>query len=89
VIPKIKAILRILRPGIFIMFSVQGPVSNEDRRTSMRLFAQDVMPALRDYAKEIDLPDPFERTPGSVALGGGVKRGTVVDRSPLAELGLR
>jgi alkanesulfonate monooxygenase SsuD/methylene tetrahydromethanopterin reductase-like flavin-dependent oxidoreductase (luciferase family) len=87
VIPKVKAILRILRPGVFIMFSVQGPVSNEDRRTSMRLFAQEVMPALHDYAREIDLPDPFQRTPGSVNLNAS--RTPVVDRGPLAELGLR
>jgi len=89
VLPKIKAILRILRPGVFIMFSVQGPVSNEDRRTSMRLFAQDVMPALHEYAREIDLPDPFQRTPGSVALNGGASRAPVADRTPLKELGLR
>jgi alkanesulfonate monooxygenase SsuD/methylene tetrahydromethanopterin reductase-like flavin-dependent oxidoreductase (luciferase family) len=86
---KVKAILSILRPGVFIMFSVQGPVSDEDRRTSMRLFAQEVMPALRDYAKEIDLPDPFQRTPGSVTLSNGAKRAPVADRGPLAELGLR
>jgi len=88
VIPKIKAMLRVLRPGIFIMFSVQGPVSNEERMTSMRLFAQEVIPALRDYAKEIDLPDPVERKPGSVQLRNG-SRAPVVDRAPLAELGLR
>jgi len=86
---KVKAILRILRPGVFIMFSVQGPVSNEDRRTSMRLFAQEVMPALHEYAKEIDLPDSFQRTPGSVSLNGGTSRGPVVERAPLQELGLR
>jgi len=85
---KVKAILRILRPGVFIMFSVQGPVSNEERQSSMRMFAQEVMPALRAYAKELDLPDPFERTPGSVALTNGTKRAPVADRGPLAELGL-
>jgi alkanesulfonate monooxygenase SsuD/methylene tetrahydromethanopterin reductase-like flavin-dependent oxidoreductase (luciferase family) len=89
VIPKIKTMLRVLRPGVFIMFSVQGPVSNEDRMTSMRLFAQDVIPALREYAKEIDLPDSFERTPGSVNLRSGVARAPVVDRAPLKELGLK
>jgi alkanesulfonate monooxygenase SsuD/methylene tetrahydromethanopterin reductase-like flavin-dependent oxidoreductase (luciferase family) len=89
VIPKIKAILRILRPGVFIMFSVQGPVGNEERQASMRLFAQEVMPALHDYAKEINLPDPFQRVPGSVALSDGVARAPVVDRAPLSELGLR
>ena len=49
--PKIKAILSVLRPGVFIMFSIQGPVGNEDRMTSMRLFAQEVMPALKEHAK--------------------------------------
>jgi alkanesulfonate monooxygenase SsuD/methylene tetrahydromethanopterin reductase-like flavin-dependent oxidoreductase (luciferase family) len=86
---KIKAILNILRPGVFIMFSVQGPVSNEDRMASMRLFAQEVMPALHEHAKTIDLPDPFQRTPGSVALAAGVARAPVADRAPLQELGLR
>ena len=71
VIPKIKSILSVLRPGVFIMFSIQGPVGNDDRRTSMRLFAQDVMPALKEHAKAIDLPDPFQRTPGSVKLDVG------------------
>jgi len=88
VLPKIKAILSILRPGVFIMFSVQGPVGNEERMASMRLFAQEVMPALHDYAREIDLPDPFQRTPGSVALNGAA-RAPVADRIPLKELGLR
>ncbi|MGH7948931.1 MAG: LLM class flavin-dependent oxidoreductase [Candidatus Binataceae bacterium] len=89
VIPKIKTMLRVLRPGVFIMFSVQGPVRNEDRLTSMRLFAQEVIPALREYATEIDLPDSFERTPGSVKLQTGASRTPVVDRAPLTELGLR
>jgi hypothetical protein len=88
VLAKVKTILRILRPGVFIMFSVQGPVSNDERRTSMRLFAQEVTPGLREYAREIDLPDPFERTPGSVQLANG-RRERVVDRAPLQELGLR
>jgi hypothetical protein len=55
----------------------------------MRLFAQEVMPALREYGKEIDLPDPFQRTPGSVGLNNGAKRAPVADRGPLTELGLR
>jgi hypothetical protein len=70
------------------MFSVQGPVGNEERRNSMRLFAQGVMPGLHEYAREIDLPDPFERTPGSIELINGTRQ-NVVDRTPLQELGLR
>ena len=85
---KIKTIMGILRPSIFTVFQVQGPVSNEDRRNSMRLLAQEVMPAMKEYAKEIDLPDPFERFPGSVKLQAGSKRAPVVDRTPLASLKL-
>jgi hypothetical protein len=85
---KIKTILGVLRTSIFTVFQVQGPVSNADRKTSMRLFAQEVMPALKEYGKEIDLPDPFQRFPGSVKLPAGAKRAPVSDRTPLASLKL-
>jgi hypothetical protein len=88
VIPKVKTMLQVLRPGIFIFFHIQGPVSNADRLTSMRLMAQEVVPALREYAKELDLPDPYERTPGVIKAYAGVTRAPVVDRGPLAPLGL-
>jgi alkanesulfonate monooxygenase SsuD/methylene tetrahydromethanopterin reductase-like flavin-dependent oxidoreductase (luciferase family) len=88
VIPKVKTLLRVLRPGIFTFFSVQGQVSNEDRLTSIRLMAEEVMPAIKEYAKEIELVDPFEREPGSVKLQAETQRAPVVDREPLAALGL-
>ena len=88
VIPKVKTLLRVLRPGIFIFFSVQGQVSNEDRLTSIRLMAEEVMPAIKEYAKEIDLKDPFEREPGSVTLQADTQRAPVVDRDPLTAMGL-
>lgn len=88
VIPKIKTMLQVLRPGIFIFFHIQGPVSNQDRLTSMRLMGEEVAPAIREYAKEIDLPDPYGRTPGSVSAYAGAHRLPVVDRQPLAALGL-
>jgi alkanesulfonate monooxygenase SsuD/methylene tetrahydromethanopterin reductase-like flavin-dependent oxidoreductase (luciferase family) len=89
VLPKLKVLLRILRPGIFTFFNIQGKVSNEDRMTSMRLIAEEVMPELREYANELGLKDPFERTPGSVPYRNGVARDPVIDRGPLDELGLR
>ncbi|NOT53636.1 MAG: hypothetical protein HOP18_03430 [Deltaproteobacteria bacterium] len=88
VIPKVKTLLQVLRPGIFIFFHIQGPVRNEDRMTSMRLMAQEVIPVLREYAAEIGLTDPFERTPGSIKAYAGAHRLPVVDREPLAALGL-
>ena len=53
----------------------------------MRLFAQEVIPELKAYARAIDLFDPFERKPGCVKLTPGTHRVPVVDRRPLAGLG--
>ena len=85
---KLKSILSVLRPGAVVVFSVQGPVSNEDRQTSMRLIAQEVIPALREHAKSIDLHDALEKPPGTVKLTSGTRRVPVSDRGPLRELGL-
>ncbi|MGH7966217.1 MAG: hypothetical protein ACRERD_31075, partial [Candidatus Binatia bacterium] len=85
---KIKTIMQVLRPGIFTVFQVQGSVSNEDRQHSMKLIAQEVMPAMREHAKTLGLADPFERFPGSVKLQPGTKRVEVVDRTPLQALKL-
>lgn len=88
VIPKVKRLLQILRPGIFTFFSVQGPVSNADRQTSIRLIAQEVMPAIREYATALGLADPYTRQPGSVPIHAEVQRAPVVDREALAALAL-
>jgi alkanesulfonate monooxygenase SsuD/methylene tetrahydromethanopterin reductase-like flavin-dependent oxidoreductase (luciferase family) len=85
---KLKTILSVLRPGALVVFSVQGPVSNDDRQTSMRLIAREVIPALREHAQAIGLVDALERKPGSIKLRPGVKRDPVSDRGPLKELGL-
>lgn len=86
---KVKTLLQVLRPGIFIFFYIQGPVRNEDRMTSMRLMmAREVIPALRVYAEEFGLTDPFERTPGSIKTYVGASRLPVVDHESLAALGL-
>mgnify|MGYP001288018808 CR=1 FL=1 len=89
VLPKLKALMQITRPGSITFFNIQGPVSNDDRMTSMRLLAQEVIPAMREYAKELDLPDSYTRTPGSVEVNTGVARAPVVDRGPIESLGLQ
>lgn len=88
VVPKIMAVQRVLRPGIFMAFNVQGPVSNKDRMTSMRLFAQEVMPALRENARALGITSPVEQIPGSIKLSSGTSRATVHDRGYLKELHL-
>lgn len=88
VIPKLKAVMQVLRPGVLTLFGPQGPVSNEARMNSIKLISEEVMPALRDYAREIDVVDSYTRTPGSVKLQTGTARAPVADRGPLRELGL-
>ena len=72
IIPKIRHIMETIRPGIFAMWHHHGPVSHEDRMTSIRLLGQEVLPAMRDIAVELDLPGPYERLPGSTPLSAPV-----------------
>ncbi len=88
VFAKLKAILSVLRPGAVVVFNVQGPVSNQDRQTSMRLTAREIIPRLREHASKIGLVDALERKPGQNKLRAGVKHDPVSDRGPLKELGL-
>jgi hypothetical protein len=79
----------VLRTGIFIILSIQGPAGDGERRTSMRLFAEEVIPELKLHARAIGLLDPFERKPGSAKLMPETRRSPVVDRGPLSALGFK
>lgn len=83
VIPKIRKILEVLRPGTFGVFQSQGPVSFEDRMTSIRLLGQEVLPAVREIGKELGILDPFERKPGSRAYTSGTQRDQVISLDAL------
>ena len=84
VIPKLKKVIDILRPGI-LSFWLDGPVPFKDRKRCLELLNNDVVPALRDYGKQLGLVDPFQRAPGSVLLRGG-KPEPVSNPAALAEL---
>ena len=83
-IPKLKHILDVLRPGIFAFWQNDGPIPTEARRTSMRLIAQEVIPPLREHARNLGLKDPFERAPGSTPLGSSGKPEPVAHAEALA-----
>ncbi|OUS09994.1 hypothetical protein A9Q90_02095 [Gammaproteobacteria bacterium 54_18_T64] len=89
VIPKLKAIMRVIRPGSLTAFNVQGVASDADRLRSIELLGKEVLPELREYAKSIGLTDSFEREPGSLKLAPGTRRAPVVDRSGMEGLGLK
>ena len=81
VIPMIRKFLEVLRPGIFSIWHHHGPISHEDRMTSLRLLGQEVLPAMREMARELGLDDPYQRTPGSRPLPPSGMREPVVGES--------
>ena len=70
VIPQLRKVLEVLRPGIFA-FWIDGPVGFKDRTRCLELLGREVMPAVREMAREFGIVDPFERKPGSIPLASG------------------
>src|SRR5690242_7163100 len=84
VIPKIRKVLEVLRPGVFGFWQNDGPISAEARQTSMKLIAKEVMPAVREIGKELGLESPFERKPGARPLPKTGVPDSVGSLAPLA-----
>ncbi len=59
-IEKLRFIMRETRPGIMALWGNDGFVSPQDSKECIRLLGQEVMPALRETAKELGLTDPWE-----------------------------
>jgi alkanesulfonate monooxygenase SsuD/methylene tetrahydromethanopterin reductase-like flavin-dependent oxidoreductase (luciferase family) len=83
VIPKLKLILEVLRPGVMGLFQAQGPLTTEQRMNSIRLMGQEVLPALREIARGLGIVDPFERQPGSRPYIPGTQLDPLVDLDAL------
>ena len=68
ILPKIKHVLEYLRVGTVFVWDGDGAMTHDDQMRSLRLMGSDVLPAMRDMAKELGLPGPFEKDPipGSV-----------------------
>ncbi len=81
IVPKLRHVLEVLRPGIF-SFWLDGPSPLKDRRRCVELLGKEVVPALKEIGKELGLEDPFSRTPGSVKVSG---KAEMVGRADLIE----
>jgi alkanesulfonate monooxygenase SsuD/methylene tetrahydromethanopterin reductase-like flavin-dependent oxidoreductase (luciferase family) len=68
VIRKLRVVLETLRPGIFLLWQNDGPITRKDRENNLKLLGKEVMPALREFGRELKLTSPFEVTPGSRPL---------------------
>ena len=65
VLPKISHVLEYLRPGSIIFWDGDGAMDHDDAVRSIRLMGQEVIPALREMAKELELFSPFEVDPAT------------------------
>jgi alkanesulfonate monooxygenase SsuD/methylene tetrahydromethanopterin reductase-like flavin-dependent oxidoreductase (luciferase family) len=83
VIKKLRVVLEVLRPGIFAFWQNDGPISKEYRINNIKLLAKEVMPAVRQIGKELNLTSPFEVAPGSRPLPASGKPESVGSLEPL------
>jgi alkanesulfonate monooxygenase SsuD/methylene tetrahydromethanopterin reductase-like flavin-dependent oxidoreductase (luciferase family) len=67
VIPKIRTVLETLRPGSIFFWDGDGAMDHNDAMRSLRLMGEEVIPACREMAKELDLPGPFDVDPATNA----------------------
>ena len=60
VIPKIRHVLEYLRPGNIFFWDGDGAMTHDDAMRSLRLMGEEVIPAVREMGKSLDLNGPFE-----------------------------
>ena len=54
-----------LQPRIFIFWSGEGAMNHDDTRRNLRLLGEEVIPAVKEMAKEMGLNSPFEVDPAT------------------------
>jgi len=60
VIPKIRMWLEETRPGIVVFHSNEGKIDHESSMSCIRLMGEEVLPAVREIGKELELYGPDE-----------------------------
>ncbi len=63
VIPKVRHVLEYLRPGSIFFWDGDGAMTHDDSMRSLRLMGEEVIPAMREIGKSLDLNSPFEVDP--------------------------
>jgi alkanesulfonate monooxygenase SsuD/methylene tetrahydromethanopterin reductase-like flavin-dependent oxidoreductase (luciferase family) len=65
ILPKIRHVLEYLRPGCVFFWDGDGAMTHEDQMRSLRLMGEEVIPAVREMGKELELFSPFEVDPAT------------------------
>ena len=60
VLPKIRYVLEYLRPGSIFLWDGDGAMTHEDQMRSLKLMGEEIIPAVREMGKELELYSPFE-----------------------------
>ena len=63
VIPKVRHVLEYIRPGSIFFWDGDGAMNHDDAMRSLRLMGEEVIPAVREMGKSLDLASPFEIDP--------------------------
>ena len=63
ILPKIRHVLEYVRPGQVFFWDGDGAMTHDDAMRSLKLFGSEVLPAVREMAKELDLKSAFEIDP--------------------------
>jgi len=63
VVKKVRQMLTALRPGILGVWTNDGTISHKDTMRCLQLMEKEVLPALKEMGKELNLPGPFEQAP--------------------------
>ncbi len=65
VLPKIRQVLEYLRPGSIFFWDGDGAMTHDDQMRSLRLMGEEVLPAVREMGKELELYSPYEVDPAT------------------------
>jgi alkanesulfonate monooxygenase SsuD/methylene tetrahydromethanopterin reductase-like flavin-dependent oxidoreductase (luciferase family) len=84
VIEKCRKTLEVLRPGLYSISQASGPLTHDQRQTSIRLFGQEVAPLLREIGKSLGLVNSYQVKPGSRPLPASGKRDPASNPAALA-----
>jgi alkanesulfonate monooxygenase SsuD/methylene tetrahydromethanopterin reductase-like flavin-dependent oxidoreductase (luciferase family) len=78
VLPKIRHVLEYVRPGSIFFWDGDGAMTHDDAMRSLRLMGEEVIPAVREMGKELELFGPFEVDP---ATGKRIEASPAPDKS--------
>ncbi len=63
VVRKLREVLSDIRPGILGVWTNDGSIGHKDAMRCLELMGQEVLPALREIGDELELTDPFQKSP--------------------------